>query len=182
MTRHSAATIGALCVLLAVQACGGDGANERRASPGAAPTGATNDKVTNAGDLEARVEELGRVRYADRYAGLERVGGMLVVHRKPSSDLDRAVRSLAAGTPVEFRNARYSRQELDALRQRVEGDLDGWRSRGVNISSVGTATDGTAVEIGTPDVEHVRQEFAQRYGADAPLRVERMGPISILPR
>ncbi len=128
-----------------------------------------------------RVDELGRSRFPDRYAGLERAGDTLVVHRKPSAALDEAVRVLAAGNPVEFRDAPHSRRELEALRKRVERDLDGWRRRGVAVSSVGTAPDGTAVEVGAPDVARVRQEFTERYGADAPLRVEQIGPISVLP-
>ncbi len=133
--------------------------------------------------LAEQVEELGRTRFRDSYSGLVLEGDRLVVYRRdPAPGLDQAVRSLAGERGVELRDAAHSATELEALRTRLERDLDDWRRRGVDITTVGTAADGSAVQVGAVDPQVARRELAGRYGASAPLRVERVGPVTPLPR
>ncbi len=128
-------------------------------------------------DLEQRIDEVGMSRHTDHYAGVERVGDRVVVHRKPSRALEESIRATAGDAKIEFRDADHSRAELESLRQRVERDLERLRGRGVELTSLGAAEDGSAVVIGTRDVALATRELAAFYGPDAPFRFEQVGPV-----
>lgn len=103
---------------------------------------------------------------------------LLIVHRKPGSDLDGAVRARFPNVSIQFRDARYSARELETLVLRINYDVQYWKDRGITIYGVGPETDGSGVRVDTPDPHRARQPLIDRYG-DA-VRVQRGGPFVFL--
>lgn len=132
-------------------------------------------------DLAERVEQLARGQYPDHYAGVEVSEGGVVLYRKPSPELDEAVRDLDDEGVVVFRDAPYSCRELERLRDEIVDDAEHGRLDDVEVSSVAVKHDGTAVEVGVVDIDKARRELTRRFGTSAPLQVVRSGPIVRLP-
>ena len=177
----------AAAVLLAGQGCAAAGSNGSPGEAAGTPASPTRDSGRepaggDVNDLAERVERVALQRFPDRYAGLEISGDRLVLYRKPSPQLDAAVRALSGEARLVLRDAPYSARELQRVRDDVLADADHWRRRGIVISSVAVKHDGTAVEVGTANVERARRELSQRYGATAPLEVVAAGPIVLGPR
>lgn len=132
-------------------------------------------------DAAAKVDQLGRERFAAQYAGLEIGADQLIVFRKPSAAFDDAVRAQKLDVPVDLRDAPYSAAELQALADRVAADVDYWQGRGIEISSIGARQDGTAVEVGTPQPDKLAPLLPGRYGATPPAVAVQIGPIAPAP-
>lgn len=132
-------------VVLVVASCG-----RNAIGPGDPPTtGAVEDPALTS--AAAVVQPLLQSSFPDTFAGLELrhdVPGM-VIYRKPDPRLDAEVARVAPGARVEFRDARYALVEMRAAGERVMDDREHWRSRGVTVSAVGPAVDGSGVEVTT---------------------------------
>jgi hypothetical protein len=126
-----------------------------------------------------RIEQGGRGRWADTYAGIEvdQAQVRAIVYRVPSAAFDKFVRNSAEDTCVVVRDAPHGLAELTTWHDRIVADLRMWEKRGIRISSVGARHDGAGVEIGTQDVGLARTELAAQYGAKAPLIFAEQGPI-----
>jgi hypothetical protein len=125
-----------------------------------------------------RIDEGGRGDFKDSYAGLE-VDQQLVravVYRVPSARFDDFIRQAAENACIVVRNAPHSVADLSTWNDRVVADLAFWTARGIRIVTIGGRHDGTAVEIGTQDVDRARLELPARYGSRAPLVFVEQGP------
>jgi hypothetical protein len=131
-------------------------------------------------DLARRVEKLMTQRYGDQYAGVDVSSGRVVLYRKPSSQVDAAARALPGGSTMVIRDAPHSARELQRLRDDVLADAEQLRSLGIVVNSVAARHDGTAVEVGTAEVQRMRRELARRFGATAPIRVVPTGKIVVV--
>jgi hypothetical protein len=131
----------------------------------------------------ARIEEGGRNRFPDSYAGLEVDQRQVraIVYRVASAAFDDFVRITAEDACVVVRDAAHSSAELTAWQDRIAADLGRWGERGVRISSVGARHDGAGVEIGAQDVAAARRELPAYYGAAAPLVFVEQGPVTPMP-
>ena len=131
----------------------------------------------------ARIEEGGRARFPQSYAGLEVDQRQVraIVYRVASAAFDDFIRTTAADACIVVRDAAHSSADLAEWHDRIVGDLGGWGERGLRISSVGARHDGAGVEIGTGDVAAARRELPARYGPDAPLIFVEQGPVTPLP-
>ncbi|GID96833.1 hypothetical protein ACFQFC_26745 [Amorphoplanes digitatis] len=127
----------------------------------------------------ARIDAGGRADHAASYAGLEvdQQHVRAIVYRVPSAEFDDFIRFSAENTCVVVRDAVHSLTELTAWHDRIVADLAAWTAAGVHISSVVARHDGTAVEIGTPDVDLARIELPRGYGRAAPLTFVEQGPV-----
>ena len=170
--------IAAAVALVPAAACAGGAPTGPTGSStlGGAPTSSARD-TGEVGEVVAAIEQLGRERFPDRYAGVELAEGRVVVYRKPAPELDAAVRALPQEPGVEVRDAPYSATELQALQERVQGDVDYWERRGITVRTVGARHDGTAVEVGTAQVERAERELPGRYAGLPPIVVLPAGPV-----
>ncbi len=125
-----------------------------------------------------RIEPRAQERYPEVYAGLEIVPEQdrLRVYRKPSAELDAWVLRDFRAECVELVDAPHSAVELSALQSRIENDFDYWDQHGVHIETVVSRQDGTAVEVGTADVNKARIELPKRYGTAIQIVVNSEGP------
>ncbi|PZG16547.1 hypothetical protein C1I95_17290 [Micromonospora craterilacus] len=139
----------------------------------------TTDEMSQALD---RIRQAGESTYRDTFAGLEVVPeeGYAIVYGVPSPEFEAFVRDAAQGQCVVLRNAAHSFAELNALQDRIMVDWDLWRTRGIDISSIGARHDGSGVEVGTLDVEKARAELPEHYDTDIPIIVEQAGPVAFL--
>ncbi len=130
----------------------------------------------------ARIDEGGRGDFKDSYAGLEvdqqRVRA--VVYRVPSAGFDDFIRQAAATACIVVRDAAHSVADLGVWHDRVLADLAFWTARGIRIATIGARHDGTAVQIGTQDLDRARLELPARYGSRAPLVFVAEGPVTPL--
>jgi hypothetical protein len=178
--------MGVLALVLALSGCGVDSASEdsgtkRAPGSGAAPsTAAAGAGTTDLTPAATRIEQLCQSSFSDRYAGLELEDGQIVVYRMPSAQLDSAVRRLGTGASVVFRDAPYSARELAAVRDKVQQDIAYWQRQGVVVSTLAVNQKGTAVEVGTAQIDRARREFPRRYGPAPRIEVVTVGPI-VLP-
>jgi hypothetical protein len=127
-----------------------------------------------------RVDQLGHERFPAQYAGVELSAGHVVVYRKASTGFDQAIRDLHLPAEVVVRDAPYSAAELQALAERIQGDISYWQGLGIPINTVDARQDGRAVEVGTDRPDRVRQQFSQRYGATPPVVAVTIGPVAPL--
>lgn len=93
-------------------------------------------------DAANRLEPMLRETWSGSFAGLEIDGNRLVIYRKPDAHLDAAVREHASGVEVEFRDARYSIDDLEPIVDRVNADRPYWRQRGIQVQTVTPLPDG----------------------------------------
>jgi hypothetical protein len=128
----------------------------------------------------ARIEDGGRTRFPEHYAGLEvdEPQARAIVYRVPSAAFDTFVREAAEDACVVVRDAAHSSAELDAWRDRITADLHRWSAEGVLISTVGARHDGAGVEVGTEDVVAARRALTAHYGAGVPLVFVEQGPVT----
>lgn len=131
----------------------------------------------------ARIEEGGRDRFPDNYAGLEVDQRQVraIVYRVASVAFDDFVRLSAEDACVVVRDAAHSSAELNAWQDRIVADLGRWGEQGIRISTVGARHDGAGVEIGAQDVAAARRELPAYYGAQAPLIFVEQGPVTPMP-
>jgi hypothetical protein len=116
---------------------------------GSAPTtSATVDPALTA--AAAAVQPLLQ-SFADTFAGLELRPDvpMMVIYRQPDPRLDAEVAKAAPGVRVEFRDAKYTLVEMTAAGGRVVDDREYWKGRGMTVSAVGPAVDGSGVQVTT---------------------------------
>lgn len=131
--------------VLAVVSCGRN-TNE----PGSPlTTGPTEDSALTSAATE--VQPLLQSSFADTFAGLELRHDVpvMVIYRKPDPRLDAEVTRAAPGVRVEFRDAKYTLVEMQAAGGRVLDDHEYWKGRGMTVSGVGPAVDGSGVEVTT---------------------------------
>src|SRR5262249_35456761 len=83
---------------------------------------------------------------------------------KPLKDLDNWVLRDFRAECVELVDAAHSAAELQALVDRITNDIDSWEQTGIRISEVSPRFDGSAVEVGTVDVDKARVELPRRSG------------------
>ena len=151
-------------------------------SPAPKPT-STLDRVYEVnGQLSDLAQKMRPVTeaYPQFFGGLvlETECNRVVVYRLASAAFDRALGSAVGGdSRLLLRPALHSQAELLALSQRVQSDLAYWKARGIDVNSTGPAPDGSALIVGTQQVERVRAEFPVRYGIDVAFYVEEMGPV-----
>lgn len=127
----------------------------------------------------AEIEKAGRGDYANSYAGLE-VDQRYVrafIYRVPSASFDDFIRQTAQDVCILVRDATNTAVDLAYWHDRVLADLAYWTHQGIRIVSVGARHDGSAVDIGTRDLDRARRELPTRYGARAPLRFLEEGPV-----
>ncbi|GAA0543140.1 hypothetical protein GCM10010172_25790 [Paractinoplanes ferrugineus] len=141
---------------------------------------------TTPAKLEAvmgRIEEAGRSRFADSYAGIEvdqeRVRA--VVYRVPSGAFDDVIRKVAEDTCVLVQDADHTATSLAVWHDRILADLPYWGHQNVSIVSLGARHDGSGVEIGTVDPLKARTALLARYGSRAPLVFVPADPVRPLP-
>jgi hypothetical protein len=135
-------------------------------------------------DQATLIDELGRGRYSDLFAGIDVSDGQVAVYRTTGDGwraFDDAVRGLGTAVPVAIREAPYSAVELDRLVQRIVADREYWAGQGVAISSVNARQDGTSVEVGSADSARAGQLLADRYGPVPPIAAAQMGPVAAVP-
>jgi hypothetical protein len=150
-------------------------------SPAPRPTSTLDKAYEINGQLSTLAEKMRPVTeaYPQFFGGLvlETECDRVVVYRLPSAVFDRALSSAVdADSRLLLRPALHTQAELLALSQRVQADLAYWKARGVDVNSTGPAPDGSALIVGTQQVERVRAEFPVRYGIDIAFFVEEMGP------
>lgn len=142
-----------LLAVLLVVACGNNISRDPQVQDPLMPvepllTTPMNDPaLTRAADV---VQPLLEKEFASTYAGLEMRSDvpMMVVYRKPDPALDAEVREVAPDVRIEFRDARYTRVEMDEYVRRVMDDGEYWKGRGIKIAQAGPAVDGSGVEVG----------------------------------
>jgi hypothetical protein len=120
--------------------------------------------------------------FSHSYAGLDVDDDRLVIYRKPDAALDAFVRERVKDVDVEFRDAPYSLDELEALVKRVRDDWHYWSGRQVAMKIVTPRIDGTGVNavVATDDLGATQEEFRQRYG-DEPVFVSLPARTGIVP-
>lgn len=173
--------VAATAVFLAAPACGTKGLTSSGSANAPRPEATQSTKPMAGGgmaDLATQVERLARAEYPESYAGLEVEAGGLVVYRKPSEQLDAALRTLPGGQRLVLRDAAHAARELDRLRDQVTADGEYWQRHGIVISSVASKHDGSAVEVATVQLQQAERLFPQRYGAGPPLELVRGGPLT----
>jgi hypothetical protein len=113
-----------------------------------------------------RVERFCRSRFPDSYATLAVTQDQegLIVYRRPVSGFDTAVRKEFPRLPISFQDARYSERELTAAVRRIVADIGYWRDRGVEITSVGPAGDGSSVVVTARDPGPAGDLLSREYG------------------
>ncbi|BCJ43032.1 hypothetical protein GCM10010168_02260 [Actinoplanes ianthinogenes] len=128
-----------------------------------------------------RIEQGGRTRFRDSYAGIEvdQLRVRAVVYRVPDAAFDEFIRQAAGHSCVVVRDAAHAVAELGSWHDRVVADLAFWTGRGVRIVTVGSRHDGAGVEIGTRDVERARREMPVHYGEGAPLVFVEEAPVTL---
>ena len=130
------------------------------------------------------IQTAGHDRFRDVFAGVEVVpeAGYAIVYRVPSTDYDELIRRAAGTLCIVIRDARFSQAALTELQDRISDDSDFWRSRGIQINTVGSAHDGSGVTIGTLQVEQARAEIPKHYQSGIPITVEQAAPARSLVR
>ncbi|WP_371786577.1 hypothetical protein [Streptosporangium subroseum] len=181
-TRSAAVALGAVllgCLIAALAACGA------AAGDTPTPTGSPNPRPPGQVELGATAGTVGdylRQDFPDHYAGmtLDSEKPTVIVYRRPSSELDAALREKFRDVPIELRDAPHSARELDAIARRVTGDIGYWEGQGISITSIVALTDGSAVEVGTREVAKATVELPKRYGR-APIEITEINPMLLTP-
>ncbi|MFI9811957.1 hypothetical protein [Saccharothrix variisporea] len=173
MAHRAAAVALLVAAVFTVASCG-----RNTTGPGSPPTtGATVDPALDA--AAAAVQPLLHSSFAGTFAGLELRHDvpMMVVYRKPDPRLDAEVAKAAPGVRTEFRDARYTLVEMKAAGERVMDDREYWKGRGMTVSAVGPAVDGTGVEVTTVnEADEFVGALHERY-PDMSFRVRKGGEV-----
>lgn len=124
--------------------------------------------------LAGRVEGVAKTRFAAVYTGLELRSEQdrLRVYRVPSADFDSWLTGAFKDDCIEVVDAAHSAQELNALVDRITGDVAYWKSQHIQIGTVSPRVDGSAVDVTTTDVAQASPALVQRYGTAVPIKVE----------
>lgn len=182
---------------VAVAGCGGRAPNPAGGSPDRAPvrtagcarhTGPPRTSIDGTpqpanqavlDEIADRITSIAEQRYGEVYAGLELVQEQdrLRVYRKPSKGFDAWILRDFRTDCVEVIDAAHSAVELQALADRIAGDIDYWDQHGVRVNTISARFDGSGVEVGTVDVAKAREEMPKRYGPAIPILVEQQEPI-----
>jgi hypothetical protein len=115
------------------------------------------------------VDKVASAGYRDHYFGSCRDSATdtLYVMRVPGSGLDAAAAAAVAAWPsvkLRFSDAVASRDELQALASRIQGDRAYWESEGVEVRFVSVGGDGAGVVVDTPQWESAEARIKARYG------------------
>jgi len=124
--------------------------------------------------LAGRVQSVATTRFAAVYTGLELRSEQdrLRVYRVPSSAFDTWLTGAFKDDCIEVVDAAYSAQELNALADRITGDLAYWQSQHIPIGTVSPRVDGSGVDVTTTEVARASAALVQRYGTAVPIDVE----------
>src|SRR5262245_61461061 len=150
-------------------------------SPAAHPT----DTLDHVYEVNGQLDELAQMmqpvieKYPAVFGGLviETECNRVVVYRLASAAFDRDAKvAIKSDRRLLLRPALHSQAELLAFSQKVQADVDYWKSRGIDVNWTGPAPDGSSLIVGTTQVEKVRAEFPDRYGPDIAIYVEEAGP------
>lgn len=143
---HRAAAVALLVAAVFAMASCGRNTTELGSPP---TTSATVDPALTT--AAAAVQPLLPSSFAGTFAGLELRHDvpMMVIYRKPDPRLDAEVAKAAPGVRTEFRDAKYTLVEMKAAGGRVMDDREYWKGRGMTVSAVGPAVDGSGVEVTT---------------------------------
>ncbi|MBO0869516.1 MAG: hypothetical protein J2P15_13210, partial [Micromonosporaceae bacterium] len=157
------------------------------ACPSPPPVPAPSASVSLAPAQEAKLtDDAGRLdsyatqHFAASYAGtaLSTVEDALLVYRKPLAAFDDWVLHTFPRICLVVVDALHSQRELYALQARIDADNDYWRAHGIRINTTSPRVDGSAVEVGTQDVDRAKAAFPARYGPDAPIAIVAEAPVS----
>ncbi|WP_433273132.1 hypothetical protein ACQPZF_18225 [Actinosynnema sp. CS-041913] len=168
--------VGPVVVLLAAFAVGGCATSEVGKDVGrpssTQKTLPTPDTPTNDPVLEEAASSLGPLLesgFPDTYSGLrlDQDKGVVVVYRRPDPALDEAARAAARGAGLELVDAKHSLKRLREVIDRINADVEYWKTKGVQLTTWGPAVDGSAVNVTTvAGSESDRVALAARYGED----------------
>ena len=174
MARRRTVLVTAL--IAAALALAGCGSSPAAGGPVSAPATPMNDpNLLHAADTVQPVLEKS---FADYYAGLalDHSRHVMIVYRRPDPALDAAVKSRAGGVAVDFRDAKYSLAEMQAVVRRVMADRAYWARHGVSVQTAAPMVDGSSVRVGTTQGAPAEAAlFGKRYGAGA-VTVEKAAP------
>jgi hypothetical protein len=135
------------------------------------------------GALAERIRPLVEQPYAEvfGYLSMEHETNRIVVYRKPSADLDALILDKFEADCVELRDVAYSAVETTALADKIADDFPYWRSRGIEIYTVGMNDDWSVMEVHTreADVEKAEAELPKRYDTTIPIAVVKGEPITV---
>lgn len=178
------ATGAAVLLVAALTGCGSQG-KEITVVPGAeagsSSSAASSDSEQAAAEAAETVEHLASSAYSARYAGMKMVDGALVVYRTAGPEkMDTALLAAASPISVTFEDASYSAADLAPLRTKVEKDVTYWSERGITVTSVAVAYDGSGVQVGVNNVAAAREQFTDRYGDSSALLLSEEAPNVIM--
>ena len=124
--------------------------------------------------LAGRVESVAKTRFAAVYTGLELRSEQdrLRVYRVPSNEFDSWLTGTFKDDCIEVVDAAHSAPELDALVDRITGDIAYWQSQHIPIGTISPRVDGSGVDVTTTEVARASAALAQRYGTAVPINVE----------
>ena len=125
-----------------------------------------------------RLHQAGESTFQDVFAGVEVVPekGYAIVYRVPSPEFDAFIREAAGAQCVLVRDAAFANARLRVLQDRISGDSEFWRKRGITINTTGTNHDGSGVVVGTLDVAKAKVELPKHYGTEIPIIVTKEAP------
>jgi hypothetical protein len=137
-------------------------------TPSPRASGQANDSTLEktAGTIEPFLKN----SFPGTFAGLvvDHAHRRMTIYRKPDRRLDTAVRARALHVDVAFHDARYSLRQMQILADRIIADQDYWRNHGVEIQVVGPKSDGSGVEVDTPQGTAPQQAALRlHYGTEA---------------
>ena len=123
--------------------------------------------------LAGRVEPVAKTRFAAVYTGLElrSAQNRLRVYRVPSGAFDKWLTGAFADDCIEVVDAAHSARELNALVDRITGDIAYWTSQHIPIGTVSPRVDGSGVDVTTTQVARASTALVQRYGTAVPITV-----------
>jgi hypothetical protein len=113
--------------------------------------------------------------FPDSFSGLEldHSHHVLLIYRRPDPRLDAAVKGRIPQVHVVVRDGKFSLKQMKQLADQIMADKGYWRTRGINIQSVGPISDGSGVLVGTSRGAADTDKLARRYGAGV-LTVEKV--------
>lgn len=157
-----AASMAGAMALLAMVAMN-SGCADRSAAPPTASAPA-NDSVLD--EAAQRVQPILDQTFPETFAGLvlDHGGHAMIIYRRPDSALDERIRRELPGVRIVFRDAQYSRADMQRFIQQLQADDARWRQRGIHLNGAAPNPDGTGVEVFTSDSDvRVQRELASYY-------------------
>lgn len=167
-----------LTALALVAGCGGPAFVPARPGPERSAPARPSARTSQ---IDASViESYAREHFPDVFAGIAvEEDGALAVYRVPlAPEFDSAIRQQFGATPFVLRDAARSERELQSIVQQVLGDIDYWRSQGIEIHGAGPDFVRGVVEVLTPQADSALAPLRDRYGDVITVRAGTMVPAS----